>query len=130
MTGEEIVARARALVGVRFRPQGRSAEAGLDCVGLVAAALNVGTVPSNYALRSGSLEALEKGLAEAGLRCTVEAEQGDVLVMRAGPGQLHLGIVAGEGMVHADAGLRRVVERPGPPEWPVLSVWRLAEREE
>ena len=34
-----IVARARALIGTRFRPQGRSAAEGLDCVGLVALAV-------------------------------------------------------------------------------------------
>ncbi len=122
--------RARALVGVRFRPQGRSAETGLDCAGLVAAALDVGSVRRDYALRGGSLAALERELTSAGLRRVSEALQGDVLVMNAGPGQLHLGIVAGSGMVHADAGLRRVVERPGPPEWPVLGIWRLNGRDE
>jgi hypothetical protein len=58
-------------------------------------------------------------------------EVGDVLVMRAGPEQLHLGIVTRAGLVHADAGLRRVVERPGAPEWPVLGNWRVVgDREE
>ena len=49
---------------------------------------------------------------------------GDLLMMRTGPGQLHLGIWTGAGLVHADAGLRRVVERPGAPPWPVLGCWR------
>ena len=28
------------------------------------------------------------------------------------------------GFVHADAQLRRVVERPGEPPWPVIGIWR------
>ena len=53
------------------------------------------------------------------------AEPGDVLLMAAGPGQLHLGIWTRDGFVHADAGLRRVVERPGMPPWPLIGVWRM-----
>jgi cell wall-associated NlpC family hydrolase len=117
------VARARALVGVRFRAQGRTA-AGVDCVGLVAAALGRTGVRSDYALRGGSLTALEGALVDAGLREAEAAEPGDVLVMQAGPGQWHLGVWTGAGLVHADAGLRRVVERPGDVPWPLVSVWR------
>lgn len=126
MTGEEVAARARALVGVRFRPQGRSAAHGLDCVGLVAAALGMEQVRADYSLRGGSAEALEAGLHGVGLVRVAEAEIGDVLVMQAGPEQLHLGIVTDAGLVHADAGLRRVVERPGVAAWAVLGVWRLS----
>lgn len=118
-----VVARARAFVGRPFRVQGRD-ETGLDCIGLVAAALGTMEVPNGYRLRSGDLERLEGGLAHAGLmRCALPGA-GCVLAMRAGPGQLHLGIWTGESLIHADAQLRRVVERPGAPPWPVLSVWR------
>ncbi len=43
---------------------------------------------------------------------------------RAGPGQLHLGISTGAdgGIIHADAVLRRVVERPRRCRWAVLAV--------
>ena len=121
---EAIVATARALVGTRFRPQGRTPGQGLDCVGLVAAALGRGAVRRDYALRGGCVRALVREMVQAGLREASEVEAGDVLVLRAGPGQLHLGIWTGTGLVHADAGLRRAVERPGAPPWPVLSVWR------
>jgi cell wall-associated NlpC family hydrolase len=124
MTGQEIAARARALVGVRFRPQGRSAREGVDCIGLAALALGVEGARRNYALHGGNLELLESGFVEAGLQRTDVSRPGDVLVMRAGPAQLHVGIATATGIVHADAGLRRVVERPGSPEWPVLSIWR------
>jgi cell wall-associated NlpC family hydrolase len=125
MTGEQIAARARACIGVRFRPQGRDVVAGLDCIGLVAHALAVDRVRNDYALRGGSLRELESGLVAAGLHVPSEAQAGDVLVMRCGAEQLHLGIWTGGGLVHADAGLGRVAERPGSSPWPVLRNWRL-----
>ncbi len=48
----------------------------------------------------------------------------ELLLMRSGPGQLHLGIWTGDALVHADAGIGRVVARPGVPPWPVLAAWR------
>lgn len=101
-------------------------QTGLDCVGLVAAALEFKAVRADYALRGGSLAALEAGLIGAGLMRGEGQRVGDVLVMRAGPEQLHLGIVTASGLVHADAGLRHVVERPGAVAMPVLSIWRAA----
>lgn len=121
---DAIVARARACVGVRFRAQGRGRE-GLDCIGLVAAALGVEQVRADYALRGGSANELAGELRAAGLRPADKPCPGDVLVMRAGPGQLHLGIWTGGGLIHADAGLRRVVERPGEPPWPIVERWRV-----
>ncbi|MGQ0589946.1 MAG: peptidoglycan endopeptidase [Sphingosinicella sp.] len=122
--GATVVARARALIGVRFRPQGRSREAGLDCVGVVAAALGLTAPPDDYRLRTGSTERILAALRAAGLRAAPARRPGDVLIMASGPGQLHLGIWTGSGLVHADARLRCVVERPGPPPWRVLSQWR------
>jgi lipoprotein Spr len=121
---EQIVARARALIGCRFRPQGRSARDGLDCIGLVALAIGVRDVPGDYTLRGGSGRRLERALAAAGLRPTQATALGDVALLRPGPGQLHLGITTGTGLVHADAALRRVVERPWPVPWPILGCWR------
>lgn len=124
MDGEEIVRRARAHVGARFRAQGRSGEAGLDCVGLVAAALGETQAPRDYRMRGGSAEELARGLARAGLRPVADPQPGDIVVMRPGAEQLHLGVWTGSGLVHADAGLGRVVERPGQPPWPILGNWR------
>ena len=126
-SAEEIVAAGRALIGVRFRPQGRSAETGLDCVGLVAAALAAENVPRDYALRGGSAARLAEELAKAGLQPAESPRAGDVLVVRSGPAQLHLGIFTGAGLIHGDAGLRRVVERPGEIPWPIASIWRRRE---
>ena len=114
--------RARALIGVRFRAQGRDPRFGLDCVGLAGAALNI-EAPGGYALRSDDLATLERALVSAGLHRARDAAAGDLLVLRPGPGQLHLAIRTGAGIIHADARARRVVERPDLP-WPVLSIWR------
>jgi cell wall-associated NlpC family hydrolase len=127
MSGEAIVRRARALIGVRFRPQGRSQESGLDCIGLASAALAREGARRDYRLRGGSLSELERELRAAGLRPAALAEAGDVVTMRPGPEQLHLGIWTGSGIVHADAGLGRIVERPGRPTWPVVGIWRKEE---
>jgi lipoprotein Spr len=124
---ERVVARARALIGVRFRPQGRSRTTGLDCIGVAAAAIDAPTPPGDYALRGGSAERLAEGLTEAGLRRVEAPAAGDVVVLAPGQGQLHLAVLTATGLVHGDAGLRRVVERPGPPPWPITSIWRIGE---
>jgi cell wall-associated NlpC family hydrolase len=121
-----IVGRARDLVGVRFRAQGRERSTGLDCIGVVAEAMGIDGPPAHYSLRGGTPIELERGLTAAGLRRTGrEAEAGDVLVMRPAAEQLHLAIWTGGGIVHADARLGRVVERPGTPLWPVIDIWRM-----
>ena len=128
MTGDEIVARARVCVGVRFRPQGRDPMLGLDCIGVAASATGMNQVRSDYALRGARLAEIEHELCDLGLQ-PVPAEQaapGDILVLDAGPAQLHVAIFTGSGFVHADAGLRTVVERPCPVPWPILGVWRSA----
>jgi cell wall-associated NlpC family hydrolase len=124
---ERIVGRARALVGVRFRPQGRSAATGLDCVGLAALAAGISAPRPDYALRGGSAEQLAGELRAAGLREVAGPRPGDLFAMTSGPGQLHLGIFTGTGLVHCDSVLRRVVERPCPTPWPILSIWRFEE---
>lgn len=121
---DTIVARARQVVGARFRLHGRDPAEGLDCVGLAAWALDVATPPTGYGLRSGDRDAAAMLIAAAGLRREDVRGPGDLLLCMAGPGQLHLAIWTGAGVVHADAMLRRVVERPGDPPWPVAGVWR------
>ncbi len=130
MNGVE--AAARALVGVRFRPHGRDRAGGVDCVGLVALALRAGgyagPVPSGYGLRGGDGGRIAAMLAAGGLTPVACAAAGDVLVVVTAPGAPHLGIADGAGgIVHADAGLARVAERPGPLPWPVEACWRLGE---
>ena len=129
--GERALAAARAAVGSRFRLHGREPASGLDCVGLVAIAVAAGAgrksaVPSGYPLRGGRVEAVI-AMLDAALVRVVQARPGDVVLFAAGPGQLHLAIKSAGGVIHADAGLRRVVERPGEPPWRRLGAWRIGE---
>ena len=121
---DEIVARARALIGTRFRPQGRSVADGLDCIGLAALAIGVRDAPRDYALRGASIRRLTDELKAAGLSAVDAMAAGDLLVLAPGRAQLHLGVFTGAGLVHGDAMLRRVVERPLPLPWPAIGIWR------
>jgi len=121
--GERAVAAARAAVGARFRLHGRDPASGLDCVGLAALALGVDGVPSGYALRFGDVALVGRAIEAAGLLPVADPRPGDLLLLRAGPGQLHFALQTADGMIHADATLRRVVERREIP-WPVIGRWR------
>ncbi|GAA4781194.1 hypothetical protein GCM10023219_31790 [Stakelama sediminis] len=129
MASEEIVSRAMALVGVPFRLHGRDPVFGLDCVGLASEALEaggeLGRVAQGYRLRTGDAAHVGALIRAAGLGRVECAGPGDLIVVRAGPGQLHLAIRVPDGIVHADAALRRVVHRPGAVPWPVVGCWRL-----
>lgn len=119
------VAGARALLGVPFRLHGRAPEFGLDCVGLVALAYGLGDgVPTGYAVRSRDLAHWERIIRANGFaRRRAGWRRGDLLVVCPGPAQIHLGVWSGASLIHADAGLGRIVETPGTPRWPVLSAW-------
>lgn len=127
MTVEDIVARARANLGVRFRPQGRDAEHGLDCIGVVTNAFGLADVRRDYPLRWGHVEEIERGFDASGFVPCAAAEAGDVLLVRVGHAQLHVVILTYDGYLHADAGLRCVVEVPGRVPWPVVGAWRHGE---
>jgi murein DD-endopeptidase / murein LD-carboxypeptidase len=129
MPADLAVCRARALLGTRFRLHGRDPETGLDCVGLVALAHDLrGDVPNGYALRN----------SDAGRWCHIVDQfacrrapgalhPGDILMLHAGPAQLHLGIWAGASLIHADARLDRIVELPGPLPWITHQAWHVIE---
>jgi len=121
--------RARGAIGARFRLHGRDVANGLDCVGLAGLAYGV-EPPRGYALRSGDAARIEAAAAAAGLARVGDGRPGDLLLFQAGPGQLHLAIASEDGVIHADAVLRRVVERPGRPPWIELMRWRRMGREE
>ena len=81
-------------------------------------------MPTGYAMRRGDADAVASLIAAAGLARVETAASGDLLLLRSGPGRLHLAVLTLQGIVHADAGIGRVVERPGPAPWPVLAVFR------
>jgi cell wall-associated NlpC family hydrolase len=127
----EFAAAAEGLVGVPFRFRGRDPETGLDCVGLVGAALDAIGRPSpamaRYTMRQTDF-APQLARAElagfAGARGPIRP--GDVLLVQPGPAQIHLLVVGPSGsLVHAHAGLGKVVVTPPPSPWPVARHWRL-----
>ncbi|MGN7159221.1 NlpC/P60 family protein [Sphingomonas sp. SAFR-052] len=113
--------RARSVVGTRFRRQGRGSD-GFDCVGLVGWA-HQADVPADYPGRCGDVGRVAAVLAASGFRRVERAAAGDVLLMMSGPGQLHLALSTGGGIIHADAVARAVVERRDVP-WPVIGIYR------
>lgn len=125
-------AAAEALLGTPFRFRGHDPATGLDCVGVVRAALeasgNPVPVPGAYTMRQVEMRDWLPALIAAGLHETRGAcLPGDVLLTHPGPAQAHL-LVVGEtgGLIHAHAGLGRTVRTPFPCPWPIARHWRLA----
>jgi hypothetical protein len=129
MTTQEaaIVAAARACLGARFRLHGRRIASGLDCLGVVGIAYGLSDLPAGYALRGGRTDDLIVGIAARGFVAAALAPA-RLLLLDAGPFQHHLAVATDRGFVHADASLRRVVETPGAPRWPLLGCWAAPER--
>lgn len=131
MTGHDLAAAARSLVGSRFRLHGRDPATGLDCIGLLYAAMaRAGrpiVLPTGYPLR---LAQPDRWMPDPGA-CGFAPTQfpmlpGDVVLGRPSPGQVHLAIsVDASNWAHAHAALRRVVISPGLPAGPVIHHWRL-----
>jgi hypothetical protein len=118
------VAAARALIGTPFRLQGRDRD-GLDCIGLIAVVHDLSAAaPRTYTLRGTpvdqAMEVLDRHFVR---RSSAIPQVADILLLQPGLVQLHLGLWTGVGLVHAHAGLRRVVETPGPPAFPLLGIW-------
>jgi cell wall-associated NlpC family hydrolase len=135
MSGEALALAAESFVGASFRLHGRDPITGFDCLGLVLMAMaEIGRavrLPVRYRLRNVDPERFFRMAAAAGFAEIIEPELevGDVLLLEAGPAQLHLAIVGTSGgIVHAHAGLRRVVATPFPLPWPVVRQWRLTAR--
>lgn len=126
--GERVAAAALALVGARFRLNGRDAAHGLDCIGVVLAALEAAgvraEVPPRQRFGGPGLAAARALAATHGLVCVPEAASGDVLLGELVPGRFHCAVAVPGGRVEAHASLRRVVLTPGaaPPE---LEAWRV-----
>jgi hypothetical protein len=118
--------RARALVGIRFRPQGRGAD-GMDCVGLILSAYAISSAAArrNYRLAGDHRAELELGLAQSFRRVSSRSlKPGDVMLLALARERFHLVVRTAAGFVHAHAGIGRVVETPGLPDWPLIGVYR------
>ncbi|WP_430416101.1 peptidoglycan endopeptidase [Parasphingorhabdus sp.] len=125
---------ARQSCGCNFRLHGRDPQLGLDCIGLVehcvkAAGRDI-IAPNGYAIRQGQPRQFAEFMENAGFAVLPQAEamrEGDILLVRPHPVQLHLLVRLKDGCVHAHAGLGKVVFTPGAPSWPVILIFRLQE---
>jgi cell wall-associated NlpC family hydrolase len=120
VTGAEIVAAARALLGVRYAHQGRS-RAGLDCIGLpVLVRAELGLAPLDaapgYARTSTAFEMLDFCRAQMTEVAPAQIRPGDILVQINGTGR-HMAIVCDYplcpdslGIIHAWLPNKRVTE--------------------
>ncbi len=83
-------------------------------------------VPCDYMLRGEYPERIKAFFAQPCFRALVDQRPsaGDLLLCRPAERQMHLGIFVLGGVIHAHAGLRRVVLTPLPVPWPVIGQWR------
>ncbi len=126
-----IVTATRTCVGTVFRPQGRVVGLGLDCVGVVMVAARaarasalIDTVIPAYRLAGTHGALLEDVLLRMGCEVALAPGHGDVMVLEPRSGQRHLGVRTALGIIHAHAGLGRVVEGPVDPAWRLVGHWR------
>lgn len=131
MTPNRLAREAEKLVGGRFRLHGRDPKTGLDCIGLLAAAMARGghpvTLPTGYPLRLRDLSAWLPAPQTCGFtRATPPFRPGDVVMVEPAPAQFHLAIADRTlGWVHAHAGLRKVVRDAALPAGALIHHWRL-----
>ncbi|WP_375245428.1 hypothetical protein, partial [Qipengyuania pacifica] len=100
LCGDALAQAAQNLIGSPFRLHGRNRETGLDCIGVVGAALaDCGRPvrwPEGYRLRNSGIARWMQFAGMNGLQsCTGEVRRGDVLLTRPGPAQHHLLIALG-----------------------------------
>lgn len=131
--GAALAEAALALEGTRFRLHGRHAETGLDCIGLLHAALAaIGrkpVLPNGYRLRSRVVPALAPIAVRNGFAAvTGRVTAGDVLSIGVGGCQHHMMIaIGGSGFVHAHAGIGRVALHLGALPGTLTGHWRLVD---
>ena len=131
MSGLALARAAQALEGTPFRLHGRDEASGLDCIGVLSAALAaIGRriqIPTGYTLKLRNLDVWLPDPITSGFAIATGAPiTGDVLLLNLRACQHHL-VIAAEGgrFVHAHAGLRRVVIGSGPLPGSISHHWRL-----
>ncbi len=131
ITPRRLAREAEKLVGTRFRLHGREPETGLDCIGLLAAAMARGgqplTLPTGYPMRLRDLSQWLPSPQTCGFTPAAPPYRpGDVVMVQPGPAQYHLAIADRSlGWVHAHAGLRQVVRDAVLPGGSLIHHWRL-----
>lgn len=129
--GDSLALAALRLVGTPFRLHGRAPESGLDCIGVIVAALRADgrecELPTGYRLRTGEWPSADDWAQRHGFApMSGPFLAGDVLMTKPGPAQLHLAIVSPDPahVVEAHASLRKVVLGPLPPLHTITRHWR------
>ncbi len=136
--GRRIAAAARGFLGVPFRLHGRDPGTGIDCVGLALLSVRAAgfpvAEPPPYRVRSGHAAPAMRWMEALGLTEARSPAAGDIIVAAVSPIQIHLLVDGGPGrdggLIHAHAGLGRVVEMAWPAEWRLLSRRRVTGRRE
>lgn len=123
---------AETLIGSPFRLRGRDPATGIDCIGLVHCALvAIGKAPPplpRYTLRNAAIDELLDLLPSAGFVTSEGAlRSGELCLFKPSPAQFHLAIAhSSQSLVHAHAGLGRVVASPINALPAIQQRWRLA----
>lgn len=132
--GKLLAEAAATFIGTPFKLQGRDPAIGLDCVGLVVAALRkIGKRPvstTGYRLRNTSIDKWLINAEASSLRQVYsEIHVGDVLLVKPGPAQAHLLVTENANtFIHAHAGLKCVARLHGHLPWLIERQWRLQEK--
>ena len=122
----DVIAEARSWIGTPWKHQGCVRGRACDCVGLIKgvarglglAGASVDTEAYRGYARLPNPETMLKGLAEHMIPIPAEAAgPGDVVLFRLGGQPQHLAILSDEGIIHAFAEARRVVEQRMPVAW-------------
>ena len=133
----DILAAARACLGTPFRHQGRIPGLALDCAGLVVHVVNALGLP--YQDEQGYSRLPHHGRLEAALDMqpalrqipVAERAPGDVLLMRFRAEPTHLGILAGDTVIHAYEQAGKVCEHRMDAAWTarIARVYRIVRGE-
>ena len=126
------LAAVRAHIGVRYRLHGADRQ-GVDCLGLVVSALHEAggarLRPAHYRLRQTDIAPFIAWARDVGFdECDSgpgAQQDGDILLVVTGPAQHHCIVRDGDEIIHAHAGLRRVVRQPRPSDWTRTAAFRL-----
>lgn len=125
---------ARGMIGAPFRLHGLDPRTGLDCVGLIYASLvamgRKAAAPRGYGLRNVVIGQWIEFAEKSGLELSHgPVAANEVLLVRLGYGQHHLMIADSlDSVIHAHAGLRRVVTHRFDPKGEIDAKWRVAPR--
>jgi len=125
-----IVAEARTYLGTPFRHRGRTRD-GVDCVGLVYLSFNpvVGfpEPPSDYPRQPKTAMAFRRAREFCDRIPPNEALPGDVVLIHRNGTSTHFGILTDQGVIHADAMNKKVIEHPilcSKDGWQIAAVFR------